>query len=354
MITTHIETLRYRRADDPVSTLATPSAPGLKDQYSRNINYLRISLTDVCNLRCVYCMPESMTFKPEPEMLQLDEFEALIKIFAKLGFNMFRYTGGEPTLFKALPTLIKNVQDAAPDAFQALTTNGITLAHLATPLRDAGVQRVNISIDTLHPGRYRDITRWGRLQDALNGLEAAERAGLQVKINAVIVRGWNDQEDVIELAKLSQHKPWQIRFIELMPFGGGIHSFQQDRIVSEQELRDRISAALGPLELQNNGTLDGEARVFALHGAKGSLGFISSVTAPFCASCNRARLTADGKLRLCLLRPDEIDLRTPLRQGQSVTDMNSHIRKAIFRKPWGHGLDQDEFATDRAMSEIGG
>ena len=153
---------------------------------------------------------------------------------------------------------------------------------------------------------------------------------------------------------MSLEKPWQVRFIELMPFGGGIHKFQRDHIVSENELCNKITAALGPLELQHEGRLDGEARVYALPKAKGSLGFISSVTAPFCAGCNRARLTADGNLRLCLLRDNEVDLKGPLRAGMDEASLEKCLREGIYKKPWGHGLDHNEFATNRAMSEIGG
>lgn len=327
---------------------------GITDQYGRRIDYLRVSLTDMCNLRCVYCMPEDMRFRQGPELMQHDEFRDTILTFASLGFKKIRYTGGEPTLFKTLPRLVAEVHQAAPQTQQLLTTNGLALSHLARPLRDAGLQRVNISIDTLNPDRFRQITRWGNVNDVLAGIAAAEAAGLDIKLNVVVVRGVNDGGDVVDLARLTLDKPWQVRFIELMPFGGGMDGYQRSNIVSEQELRDRISQALGTLSLQNEGRLDGEARMFKLPCARGSLGFISSVTAPFCAGCNRARLTADGKLRLCLLRPDEIDLLTPLRNQASEHDIRTRIKHAIYNKPWGHGLADDDFATNRTMSEIGG
>ncbi len=333
---------------------AQDPSKGIIDRYGRQIDYLRVSLTDVCNLRCVYCMPEDMQFRQGPELMQHDEFRDTILSFAGMGFKKIRYTGGEPTLFQTLPQLVAEVHQAAPDALQALTTNGINLSHLARPLKDAGLQRVNISVDTLNPERYRQITRWGNVKDVLAGISAAEAAGLEIKLNCVVVRGVNDGDDVVEIAELTRDKPWQVRFIELMPFGGGIDGYQRSHIVSEQELRDHISHSLGVLTLQNEGKLDGEARMFKLANAKGSLGFISSVTAPFCAGCNRARLTADGKLRLCLLRPDEVDLLKPLRDRASEDTIRTRIRNAIYNKPWGHDLAHDDFATNRAMSEIGG
>ncbi|MDA1043763.1 MAG: GTP 3',8-cyclase MoaA [Verrucomicrobia bacterium] len=345
--------LRQTQAQRDATYARASAQKGVLDQHNRHINYLRVSLTDVCNLRCVYCMPEDMSFRPQPQLLTHDEFRTLILSFADLGFQKIRYTGGEPTLFKSLPQLIREVQDAAPGLVQAITTNGIMLSHLARPLRDAGLKRVNISIDTLDGHRFRRITRWGNLADVMRGIEAAEQAGLEIKLNCVVVRGLNDQEDVIELARLTLDKPWQVRYIELMPFGA-IHEFQRSHIVSEEELCAKISSTLGRLELQHEGRLDGEAKIFALPNAKGTLGFISSVTAPFCAGCNRARLTADGKLRLCLLRENEIELKAPLRAGADAATLKKCIREGIYKKPWGHGLDKNEFATNRTMSEIGG
>ncbi|HEX9013151.1 MAG TPA: GTP 3',8-cyclase MoaA, partial [Anaerolineaceae bacterium] len=185
------------------------------------------------------------------------------------------------------------------------------------------------------------------------GIEAAEEAGLlPVKINAVVVRGYNEA-DVVDLARLTLDHPWQVRFIEMMPFAGATQ-LQLQQVVKAEEMRARISAALGELEPANGGELDGEARVYCLPGARGQLGFISSVSAPFCAACARARLTADGRLRLCLLRDKEVDLLTPLRAGASIEDLRQIILEGIWFKPWGHGLAEGEFATDRVMSEIGG
>ena len=323
------------------------------DQYGRNISYLRVSLTDVCNLRCVYCMPENMAFRPSDQLLGDDEILRLIKLFAGLGFEKIRFTGGEPTLRQNLIDLVRGTTAIPGIRSVAMTTNGILLDYLARPLRAAGLSRVNVSIDTLDAARFRQMTRWGNLRDVLEGIDAAEREGLEVKLNCVVVRGFNDGQDVVDLARMTMEKAWQVRYIEMMPFGG-ITDFQTSHIVTEAELRKTISAALGPMELQNEGLLDGEARVFRIHGAKGTLGFISSVTQPFCAGCNRARLTADGRIRLCLLRDTEVDLKTPIRAGATDEDLSKIIRDGVWRKPWGHGLGKAEVATDRAMSEIGG
>lgn len=324
-----------------------------QDRFGRHINYLRISLTDKCNLRCVYCMPEDMTFRPRHELLQDDEILRLVGIFAGMGFHKFRLTGGEPTVRANLVQLVHGIAHTPGVRTVAMTTNGVLLEQLAEPLAAAGLQRVNISIDSLDPQKFRQVTRWGDVQDVWAGIAAAERAGLNVKLNAVVVRNYNDTEDVVDLARLTLFKPWQVRFIEMMPFGD-VADFQQAGVVSEAELRATITAALGTLTLINDGELDGEARIYRLADGLGTLGFISSVTAPFCAACTRARLTADGKLRLCLLREQEFDLLTPLRQGASDAELKTMLTEAIWWKPWGHGLSQNVIPLNRVMSEIGG
>jgi len=323
------------------------------DRYGRIINYLRISLTDMCNLRCVYCMPEDMSFRPPAELLQDHEIIRLVGAFAELGFNKFRLTGGEPTVRENVVGLVKQIADTEGVDQVAMTTNGVLLKHLAKPLVDAGLQRINISIDTLDPAKFRQITRWGNLDDVWAGIEAAEAAELEIKLNSVVVRGINDREDAVELARLTLERPWQMRYIEVMPFGS-VSDFQQSHIVPEEELRATISQALGPMTLLNSGLLDGEARLYQLQGAKGKLGFISSVTKPFCAGCNRARLTADGKLRMCLLRDKELDLMPFVRNGANADEIKTLIEDTIWYKPWGHGLAEHVFPRKRVMSEIGG
>jgi cyclic pyranopterin phosphate synthase len=285
--------------------------------------------------------------------LQDDEIMRLVELFAGLGFVKVRLTGGEPTVRANLVDLVDQISHTEGIKIVAMTTNGLLLNKLAQPLSDAGLQRVNISIDTLNPDKFKTVTRWGEVQDVWEGIAAADAAGLTVKLNAVIVRGYNDTDDVVDLARLTLHQPWQIRFIEMMPFGD-VADFQQAGVVTEEELRQTISAALGPLAVTNDGKLDGEARLYQLPDAPGTLGFISSVSNPFCDSCSRARLTADGRLRLCLLREMEVDLLSPLRSGASDLELQEMIEEAIWLKPWGHGLAQDVIPLNRVMSEIGG
>ncbi len=323
------------------------------DRFGRNIHYLRISLTDHCNLRCVYCMPEDMTFRPNAEMLQDDEIFTLMRLFTRLGFDKIRLTGGEPTVRAHIVDIVREIAHTPGVRSLSMTTNGVLLGRLAKPLADAGLQRVNVSLDTLDPARFKRVTRWGSLDQVWGGIEAAEAAGLApVKINAVVVRGYNEP-DVVDLAGLTLSNPWQVRFIEMMPFGGAT-DLQLTQIVRASEMKRRIEAAFGELAPENNGALDGEAEVFTIRGAKGTVGFISSVTAPFCSACTRARLTADGRLRLCLLRNGEVDLLTPLRAGASLEQLRQIILDGVWDKPWGHGLAQGDFATNRTMSEIGG
>ena len=323
------------------------------DSYNRDINYLRISLTDACNLRCVYCMPEQMTFRPRDELLSDDELRRLIGLFGAVGFRKIRFTGGEPTLRASLVDLVRHAMQTPGIEAVGLTTNGVLLATLAAPLRAAGLRSVNLSLDTLDPEKFRRITRWGRLDAVLAGLDAAAAAGLRIKLNAVVSRGTNDRGDVVALARYTLDQPWQVRFIEQMPFGNNAE-FQQRSQVDEAELRAVLTAAYGPLELVNNGRLDGEAKLYRIAGAAGCLGFISPVSKPFCADCNRLRLTADGVLRLCLLRDNEVDLRPLLRGGADDAEITATIRQAVSEKPWGHGLEEHLIPTTRGMSEIGG
>ena len=323
------------------------------DRFGRKIHYLRISLTDHCNLRCVYCMPEDMTFRPNAELMQDDELLLLVRLFAKLGFDKFRLTGGEPTVRAHIVDIVREIAATPGVKHLTMTTNGVLLGKLAAPLKAAGLQRVNVSVDTLNPAKFKRLTRWGSLEQVWEGIEAAERVGLApIKLNAVVVRGYNES-DVVDLAELTIKRPWQMRFIEMMPFAGATE-FQQTQVVTAKEMAERIEGSLGPLRPVNDGHLDGEARMYKLPGAQGEVGFISSVTVPFCASCTRARLTADGKLRLCLLRDKEVDLLTPLRQGATLEDLRLLILDGIWNKPWGHGLRDGEVALNRTMSEIGG
>jgi cyclic pyranopterin phosphate synthase len=323
------------------------------DRFGRTIRYLRISLTDHCNLRCVYCMPEDMTFRPSAELMQDDEVLFFVRLFADLGFNKFRLTGGEPTVRAHVVDLVRDIASTPGVQSLSMTTNGLLLSRLAQPLKDAGLQRVNVSIDTLDPEKFQRLTRWGKLEQVWEGIQAAEHAGLNpIKVNAVVVRGYNES-DVVDLARLTREHPWQVRFIEMMPFAGAT-DLQTSQAVDTEEMMASIEKGLGALLPVNGGQLDGEARLYRLNGAAGTLGFISTVTAPFCADCTRARLTADGRLRLCLLREREVDLLTPLRQGASLAELRQIILDGIWHKPWGHGLADGIIPLNRVMSEIGG
>jgi cyclic pyranopterin phosphate synthase len=299
-------------------------------------------------------MPEDIVFRPPAEIMQDDEVLSLFRLFVELGFDKFRLTGGEPTIRAGIAELVREMCHTPGVREVTMTTNGILLKRLAVPLAEAGLSRFNVSVDTLDPDKFRQLTRWGKLEDVWEGIRLAEEVGLlPIKLNAVVVRGYNDGEDLIELARLTLHHNWQVRFIEMMPFGGA-SGFQQSQVVTEAEMRAVIESTLGPLIPLNGGRLDGEARVYRLDGAPGTLGFISSVSAPFCAACTRARLTADGRLRLCLLREKEVDLLSPLRAGAATQELKQLIRQSIWQKPWGHGLEQDAVPMNREMSEIGG
>jgi cyclic pyranopterin phosphate synthase len=323
------------------------------DRFGRRIHYLRISLTDHCNLRCIYCMPEEASFKPPAEMMQDEEVLRLARVFASLGINKVRLTGGEPTVRANIVEIVRDITSISGIQAVTMTTNGILLSRLAKPLAEAGLSRVNISIDTLNPAKFKRLTRWGDIEDVWEGILAADKAGLTpVKLNAVIVRGYNE-EDVVDLARLTLDHAWQVRFIEMMPLGDET-DLQEGQLITADEMKNRIEHGLGTLEPYNGGMLDGEARVYKVPGSNGDIGFISSVSSPFCVNCSRARLTSDGILRMCLLREYEVDLLVPLRQGASDNDLQRLVLDAIWNKPWGHGLEQGEIPRNRGMSQIGG
>ncbi len=325
----------------------------IQDQFGRSIHYLRVSLTDKCNLRCVYCMGEDTTFRPNADLMQDDELLTFINLFAELGFDKFRLTGGEPTIHPRIVDLTRDIAHVPGVRSLSMTTNGLLLDRLARPLAEAGLQRVNISIDSLKPWTFKKVTRRGSLDAVWNGILAAEAAGLTpIKLNTVVVRGYNEQ-DVADLARLTLDHPWQVRYIELMPLGE-MADFARERVVSDAEIRDRIEAEFGPLEVLGSGALDGEARLYHIPGAQGQIGLISSVSRPFCSSCTRARLTADGVLRLCLLRDSEVHLLQPLRQGATAADLKQIIREGLWNKPWGHDLAGNAAPKQRVMSQIGG
>jgi GTP 3',8-cyclase len=323
---------------------------GPLDSFGRSINYLRISVTDRCNLRCIYCMPpEGVPQMPHSEILTYEEIHTVVQAAAELGINKIRITGGEPLVRADLPKLIKMLSQIDGIGELALTTNGTVLKKYAPELKQAGLSRVNVSLDTLKPDKFRYITRLGQLKPALEGIEAAKKASLDpVKINTVVMRGINDDE-VLDFAGMTYEEGWHVRFIELMPFKG-VADF-----VPSNELRQRISL-LNKLEPCASVTGNGPAMYYRLAGAKGTIGFISPLTDhSFCSRCNRMRLTPDGKLRPCLLEENEIDLKAPLRNNASTDELKRLILKAVASKPKRHHLGEGVVrVVKRSMSQIGG
>lgn len=325
----------------------------MQDSFGREIHYLRISLTDRCNFRCVYCMPENgVVFHPWNHHLTDDELLRVVRIAASIGFDRVRLTGGEPTVRPNLVPIVEGIAKIPGIKEIAMTTNGMRLEKLAGPLARVGLKRVNISIDTLDAERFNKITRFGDLETVWRGILAAQNAGLTpIKLNSVIVRGYNES-DLVDLARLTVDYAWDMRFIEVMPLGS-MAGFQMDTVVSADEMKARIESALGPLEPMD---WDGHnpARPYRVNNGKGTLGFISSVTAPFCAGCDRMRLTSDGKMHLCLLRDDEVDLLHPIRDGATDDELRELMARGVYIKPWGHGLAENIHPETRIMSQIGG
>lgn len=332
----------------------------MKDRLGRNIDYLRISLTDRCNLRCIYCMPErGVKNIPHCCILTLEEVSRAIECATKLGIKHIRFTGGEPTVRKGLVGLVERTARTPGIESVALTTNATLLPGMATDLKAAGLSRVNISLDTLDEQQYRLITRRGNLNDALSGIEAAFEAGLQpVKLNTVVVRSLN--QDLLSFAKLTLDKPLHVRFIEYMPVGSGADcggcGWGIDDVVPAKEILETIStqtAALGLGSLQPVFDFPvgwGPARYYRLPGAQGTIGVISAVSNHFCTTCNRLRLTADGKIKPCLFSDAEYDVRSALREGTDE-DVARVFEAALAHKPSGH---EHRVGTRRMMSQVGG
>jgi cyclic pyranopterin phosphate synthase len=297
-------------------------------------------------------MPADMAFAPQSHLLTDTELIRLVRIATTIGFDRVRLTGGEPTVRPDLINIVGGIAAIPGIKEIAMTTNALKLEKIAEPLAKAGLKRVNISIDTLDAERFHKITRFGKLDQVWRGILAAEQAGLNpIKLNAVVVRGYNE-DDIIDLAKLTLDHDWDMRFIEVMPLGS-ISDFQMNSVVSVAEMRVRIESALGPLTPVN---WDGHnpARPYRLQDGLGTIGFISSVTEPFCEGCDRVRLTSDGRMRLCLLRDDEVDLMTPLRLGASDVELRALMSNGVYNKPWGHGLAEHVIPEIRVMSQIGG
>jgi len=327
-----------------------------KDSFDREIDYLRISVTDRCNLRCVYCMPlEGLRFLPGPEMLTAAEIEQVVRAAVGVGFRKFRLTGGEPTLRADLIEIVQRLSAVPGVRDLALTTNALLLPKLAAPLKAAGLGRINVHLDSLNPPTVERQMRWGSFARVWEGIMAAEAAGLvPIKLNAVVTAGFNET-DVVDLARLTLERDWHVRFIELMPLGGGeCAAVSIKRYVSNIETRRRIEVALGPLlELESTNPSD-EARNYRLPNAGGVVGFISPVSEPYCGTCNRMRLTADGKFHLCLLNDDEMDVRKAIRTGGGMEAVARILMRAVDLKPTGHHLLEGRSTRERSMYQIGG
>jgi cyclic pyranopterin phosphate synthase len=308
-----------------------------QDRFGREIDYLRLSVIDHCNLRCVYCMPlRGLSFVPSPELLTAAEIETVARAAVSVG-------------------LTRRVASVPGVLDLAMTTNGILLPKLAGPLREAGLRRLNIHVDTLDPERLKKLMRFASLEEMVAGIAAAEEAGLvPIKINCTVTRDFNDG-DVVDLARRALDGDWHVRFIELMPLGGGETAHVAlSQFVPSAETRRRIEAELGPLEPVPNQNPSDEARNFRFAHGGGVVGFISPVSEPYCGACNRMRLTADGKFHLCLLNDDELDVKRALRSGGGEAEVAAILLKAVTLKPTGHRLDEGVSSRVRSMFQIGG
>jgi GTP 3',8-cyclase len=321
---------------------------GVRDQFGRRIEYLRISVTDRCNFRCLYCMPvEGLQWLPKADILSYEEITDVVRQLAPLGLTRLRLTGGEPTIRPDLAVLVRSLRAVPGITDIALSTNGIKLPELAAPLRAAGLDRVNMSADSLRPDRIAAIARRNLGFDPVAAALAAERAGLDpIKLNVVVMRGINDDE-IGDFAELTIDHPWHVRFIELMPVGD-MRSLTWDHVVPSDEILERLGR-LVPSEGPARG--NGPAAYYRLPGAKGTIGLITPMTHTYCAACNRVRLTADGRLRTCLFGDHEVDLRTPLRGGAPLAPF---VLRALAEKPEAHALLQMRVGGLRALSEVGG
>ncbi len=326
------------------------------DPFQREIDYLRISLTDHCNLRCVYCMPlTEVSYAPPATALTPEEIERIVVAAAGVGFRKVRLTGGEPTLRPDLVDIVKRIARVPGIEDVAMTTNGILLSRMAMTLKRAGLNRVNIHVDTLNGEHLSRLMRWGKLEDIQRGIDAAVEAGFSpLKLNCVVTKGFNE-EDVVDMARLTVERDWHVRFIELMPLGGGeCAKISVDRYVSNVDTKRRIEDTLGPLEALAPTNPSDESRNFRLAGGAGVVGFISPVSEPYCGNCNRMRLTSDGRFHLCLLKDDELDIQAAVRRGADAQELGAILLQAVRTKPTGHSLAEGRSTLDRSMHHLGG
>lgn len=324
----------------------------LLDQFGRTIEYLRISVTDRCNFRCRYCMPvEGLPWLPKSDILSYEEIREVVTQLAPMGLRRIRITGGEPTIRPQIETLVRFIRGVPEVEDIALSTNGVKLPQLASALADAGLDRVNISADSLQPDRIVAIARRDLGFEPVTAAKAAQAAGLgPIKLNVVVMRGVNDDE-VVDFARLTLDNPWHVRFIELMPVGS-LEPMTDEMVVPSEEVLSRIQDALGTLSPGGGPARgNGPAEYYQLGGAAGSIGVITPMTHTYCGSCNRVRLTADGRLRTCLFGDHEVDLRAPLRAGEPLAPF---VRQALAEKPEAHALLSHRIGGLRALSQVGG
>ncbi len=325
----------------------------LTDSFGRVHNNLRISVTDRCNLRCTYCMPEEVTFLDKGALLSFEEIARFVAVVAPLGIDKVRLTGGEPLLRRDLPRLVRLICAVPGIKDVGLTTNGLLLAQHAAALYDAGLRRINVSLDTLDPVRFREITRRDGLEMVIDGILAARRAGFDpVKINAVSIRGFTEHE-VVPLARFAREHGLEMRFIEYMPIGAD--HWERDKVYFAHEILDQLEQHIGPLVPAEDYDPRAPAMEFDYVDGRGRVGIIASVSRPFCLSCNRIRLTAEGKVRNCLFALDEIDLKPLLRGGAPEEQIAALVRENIAAKWEGHEINTARFVKPlRTMHSIGG
>ncbi|MCF8056175.1 MAG: GTP 3',8-cyclase MoaA [Desulfocapsa sp.] len=339
-------------------TQSLANKPDLVDMFSRTISYLRLSLTDRCNLRCMYCMPldskGGLQVLKHEDLLSYEELLRIVGLVVPMGMNKIRLTGGEPLVRKGVMGFIAALSQIDGLDEIRLTTNGVLLKEKAAGLYAAGIRKLNISLDTLRPERFKKITGLDLFDQVWQGIEAAVEFGFDVKLNVVAMRDINDDE-LIDFAGLAVDKPYQIRFIEFMPVGRD-SSWDKNTYISSSELKERIGA-MGTLEPLPGCRLDGPARMYSLtaaDGATGRVGFISPISHHFCDTCNRLRLTSAGRLRACLLHDREADLKALLRSGGTDDEIRALIKQTILDKPKGHTLAENQAACSGQMSRIGG
>jgi cyclic pyranopterin phosphate synthase len=326
----------------------------LVDSFGRPHNNLRISVTDRCNIRCVYCMPEEVTFLPRAQLLNFEEIERFVRIATTLGIDKVRLTGGEPLVRRDLPRLIEKLAGIAGIKDIGLTTNGILLAPVARTLWDAGLRRINVSLDTMDPARFVELTRRSGFEQVIEGILAAKAAGFDpVKVNAVAIRGMTE-DDVVPLARFAREHGLELRFIEYMPLDAG-HRWEREKVLFAAEILERLARDVGPLRPVADQDPRAPALDYQYEDGGGRIGFIASVSRPFCMSCNRLRLTSDGKLRNCLFALEETDIRALLRGGAGDEAIRAAVRECVASKWEGHEINTARFIQpERLMHSIGG